>query len=1357
MPRAGRLRYPRSPERMKLAWWAALLTAFTFFGCGRIGYEQHQGADASVDARPMNVDAALDAGLDQGVDQGIDAGLDAGDGGAVIVPGVIVTPTSGLLTSETGGTDTFTVVLNVAPAADVTVALTSLTPLEATVSPAAIVFTSANWASAQTVTVTGVDDFLEDGDAPFSIGTENAVSADLAFDGLVVADVTGINRDDETAGVLVSPVSGLVTSEAGETAMFTLVLQSAPTANVAIAVASTDITEGTVPGSALTFTPLNWNVAQSVTVTGVDDEVTDGDQDFMITVGPATSLDANYDGLSGDEVSVTNTDDETAGFVVTPMSGLVTTEGGSTDTFTVVLRSSPSSDVVFAVTSTRVTEGTVSPATLTFTTATWSTPQTVSVTGVNDAVADGDQAYEAIVRVSSSADTDYAGLSDKQVQLVNVDDESAGITVSPTTGLMTTEAGGIDTFTLVLNSEPAADVTISLASDVPLEGTVLPASVTFTNANWDTPQTVTVTGVDDDVVDGSRVYHIVTSTAVSSDPNYSGNDVSDVTATNVDDDSIGATVMPTSALSTSEGGLFATFTIVLDSEPTANVVFNVSSSDATEGTVLPTSVTFTTANWDTPQTITVTGVDDSLVDGDIPYTVLTAAAMSTDMAYDAFNPSDVSVTNTDNDVATVVVMPTSGLITTEAGGTAAFTIVLGAQPVLPVTISIASSDATEGSVSHASVMFTNADWNMPQTVTVTGVDDGVVDGSVMYTVTTGAAASGEAAFNGLAVTDVSVTNTDDDTASVIVMPTSGLLTTEVGATDTFAIALSASPSDDVTISLTSSDVTEGSVSPGSVTFTSMNWNMAQTVTVTGVDDVILDGTVGYTIVTSAAVSTDGTFNGVSVADVSVNNTDNEVLGIESYIKASNTGLDDRFGFSVALSADGNTLAVGAVGEASNATGVGGLQTNNAAASAGAVYVYLRMGSVWMQQAYIKASNTATGDSFGRHVALSANGNTLVVGTEYEDSNATGVGGLQSNNAATESGAIYAFTRSGVVWTQEAYIKASNTGMTDFFAWDIGLSADGNTLAVAAKWEDSNATGIDGAQGDNSAMDAGAVYVFTRAGVVWTQQAYIKASNTGSLDYFGSGLALSSDGNTLAIGANGEASTATGIGGDQSNNGAAYTGAVYVFTRAGVVWTQQAYVKASNAGGFDSFGDSVALSSDGSIMAVGATSEDSNATGVNGDQTNSSAASSGAAYVFTRAGSTWTQEAYIKASNTNSSDQFGNQVSLSSDGTTIAVSAIYEQSNATGVGGDQSNNTLHAAGAVYVFAHSGSMWTQVAYVKATNTGADDYFGGKAVALSSDGSTLAVGSAYEDSNATGIGGDQSNNALSSAGAAYVYSVM
>ena len=385
---------------------------------------------------------------------------------------------------------------------------------------------------------------------------------------------------------------------------------------------------------------------------------------------------------------------------------------------------------------------------------------------------------------------------------------------------------------------------------------------------------------------------------------------------------------------------------------------------------------------------------------------------------------------------------------------------------------------------------------------------------------------------------------------------------------------------------------------------------------------------------------------------------------QAYLKPSNTQMGEQFGVSVALA--GDTLAVGAPGEASN-----GDPTNNNVPASGAVYVFTRTSGVWNQQAYVKASNIGQNDNFGVSVAL--DGDTLAVGAWGEAS----ANGDPNNNNALGSGAVYVFTRASDLWSQQAYVKASNIGQNDRFGWSVALAGD--TLAVGAPLEDSNAKDINtDNQADNSATDSGAVYVFTRnMAREWHQQAYVKASNTGALANFGWSVALAGD--TLAVGAQGENSlNGSQAGGGQRN------GAVYVFTRASEVWSQQAYVKASNSEPDDEFGFSVALAGD--TLAVGAHFEDGGAKGVNGKQDliggTSGRSNSGAVYVFTRSGMNWSQQAYVKASNTGSGDQFGFSVALASD--TLAVGALSESSDAKGVNGDQTNKNAQDSGAGYVY-------------------------------------------------------------------------
>ncbi len=455
---------------------------------------------------------------------------------------------------------------------------------------------------------------------------------------------------------------------------------------------------------------------------------------------------------------------------------------------------------------------------------------------------------------------------------------------------------------------------------------------------------------------------------------------------------------------------------------------------------------------------------------------------------------------------------------------------------------------------------------------------------------------------------------------------------------------------------------------------------------------------------------------------------------ETYLKASNTGAGASYGASVALS--GNTLAVGAVGESSKATGVNGDATDTTAPGAGAVYVFTRSGSTWSQQAYLKASNTLSGAHFGFSVALS--GDTLAVGSTYESSS-----GPQTDASAPASGAVYVFTRSAGAWSQQAYVKASTISAGAFFGYSVALSGD--TLAVGAIGEFGSAVGVNGNQSPSN-YGSGAAYVFTRSGTTWSQQAYVKASNTRVGANFGCSVTLF--GETLAVGALSESSNASGVDGNGDDSSASNAGAVYVFTRKGVTWSQQAYIKASNTPTQTSANFGAAVRLWGDSLAVGAPGESTGTKGIDGDQTAGKAQGAGAVYVFTRSGARWSQKAYIKASNTAAGAAFGGSVDLVGD--MLVVGSDHEGSSASGVNGSQLDAMSPGVGAVYVFERSGATWLQQAYVKASNPRTNAWFGG-AVAVSND--SLVVGSYGESSSAIGANEDQRDASFPYAGAVYV----
>ena len=539
-----------------------------------------------------------------------------------------------------------------------------------------------------------------------------------------------------------------------------------------------------------------------------------------------------------------------------------------------------------------------------------------------------------------------------------------------------------------------------------------------------------------------------------------------------------------------------------------------------------------------------------------------------------------------------------------------------------------------------------------------------------------------------------------------------------------------------------------------------------------------------------------------------------------YFKAPNASTHDYFGYAVALSADGATLAVGVPHEdgataGAFAPGDDGYRAalwNNGARSSGAAYVYPRRSSgaayvyrrsdsgAWTVEAFVKAPVAGPGDLFGLSLALSADGGALAVGASREDSTAAGAfapgdAGWQAaldSDGAPDSGAVTVYRRSATGrWTVEAFVKAPKPGPGDWFGYPLALSADGATLAVGARYEDSMAAGVfapsdlgyRAALDDNGAGDSAAAYVYRRSVAGrWALDAFVKAPKSGPGDWFGGALALSADGGALAVGALSDDSSATGAFAPSDpgyraaldSDGAPHSGAAYVYRRSGAGrWAVEAFVKAPVAGGGDRFGTAVALSADGATLAVGADGEDSSATGAFAPDdpdwqaalADDGAWRSGAAYAYRRSDAgRWTLEAYIKTLVAGAEDEFGRALALSADGATLVVGADREDSAAAGAfaPGDTDRQAAldsdgaDGSGAATVYHRSdGGAWTAGSFLKAPVPNTGDGFGW-ALALSADGGALAVSAPWENGAARPepLSGHVDSTFMTWAGAVYLY---
>jgi hypothetical protein len=377
------------------------------------------------------------------------------------------------------------------------------------------------------------------------------------------------------------------------------------------------------------------------------------------------------------------------------------------------------------------------------------------------------------------------------------------------------------------------------------------------------------------------------------------------------------------------------------------------------------------------------------------------------------------------------------------------------------------------------------------------------------------------------------------------------------------------------------------------------------------------------------------------------------------LEAPNPREGDNLGWAVALSDDGLTLAVASRFEDSAATGIGGEQdvTDNEALDSGAVYIYVREDGDWVLQEYIKASNTETEDLFGWQLAPSGDGNTLAVTGVLEESSSDDI----DNNDLDRAGAVYTYTRTDGVWAAQDFLKPSDVDAHDLFGFSLALSADGQVLAIGAL-EEGSPPPIEELDGrfrvcnPISEPDAGAVYIFQRDVDVWAETAKLTASNANKGDCFGLSVALNADGSRLAVGAPLEDSDSTGVNGGENSNSQPNSGAAYVFERSGMNWAQTDYFKASNTGTPDLFGTSVALSSGGKVLVVGAIGESSASFEINGSEEFNTAPGTGAAYAFKLKNSKWKQVAFIKASQPQAAANFGWKIVTAQNGSRVAVSA-----------------------------------------------------------------------------------------------------
>lgn len=890
-------------------------------------------------------------------------------------PSIAASPILGLSTNESGQTARISIVLSTQPGADVIIpSFSSDLTSECTVS-GSLTFTSKNWDTPQTVTVVGVNDFLLDGPQNCLITSANSTSIDQVYMNKTMPVVTVVNVDNDTPGLTYIPITSASTTEGGGQAQFSVVMNTIPTGTVTISgITTSDTTEGTVSPTNLAFTASDWNIPQVMTLTGQDDFMNDGDISYMVIFPNSIAtdpLDSAYDNLAiSSHGSFTNLDNDSRGFTIsalapTPsLSPLSVTEGGVSQAFQVSLTSVPCdtpstpntctpASITINLTNNNPTEYTISPSSLTFTPGNWNVNQTVTVTAVDDFIDNANSNYTLVLNPIVST-TDYSGLDPSDIAIEVLNNDIAGFTINPAGGVTVNEndPGGVGleaTITVVLNSEPTGTVTLGpVISDGTTEVTVAPtlgggnASITnrtlvftpttgqaITNSDsdldgspdtstggWNVPQTIRVRAVVDGTFDGTQVKNIKFTARSTTDVKYANSTLTptpDVPATNIDSGFPNILLQSISAVSFNEDGTSTiTAQVVLATLPTSPVtIANIVSSDTSEGVVLPngggapitnrtlvfttatnsapTGTNTTTGGWNMPQTIIIRSVADNFDDGNIVFKITFQGATG-GTTYDGLLPTssntayngatgELSFTNLDNDTRGFTITAANPVTVTEGGGNSTFTVRLNSDPCntpatpdtcasTGITLNLTNNNTTQYTISPSTLTFSSGTWNIAQTITVTPINDSIDESTNMDFILSLDAIISSSDYGGLDPTDVNIRVVDNDTRAINLTLATGYstVTSNAGGYTEYNMSLGSSPfaGNTVTVTLTvpTASPQEGKIlavdnttqlDTRSFTFTSANWNTIQTFRVRGITGSGL-GNTNFTL-TATAVET----------------------------------------------------------------------------------------------------------------------------------------------------------------------------------------------------------------------------------------------------------------------------------------------------------------------------------------------------------------------------------------------------------------------------------------------------------------------------------------------------------------------
>ncbi len=690
----------------------------------------------------------------------------------------------------------------------------------------------------------------------------------------------------------------------------------------------------TNPGSGYTSAPIVTIAAPAarITATGVAKMTADGKLDSIVITNPglgytstpsvtitapqippvvinamSQSSGTNYNGTTAPVLPVTVIDNDDSRIVIAESGGsTVVNENGTTDSYTIALGRRPDAGTTSTVTLVPSSTGIqVSPAgPFTFTDANWNTPVTITVTTTNDATAEP-SGTATITHNITSTDPTYNRVN-SPVVVVTVDDNDPALAVTQSNIFTQVKEGGTagsggtpnvgDTFTVGMNGRnPATGTTVTVTLVPNGQITVSPATLSFSSTDT-TTKTVTVTAVNDTDVESTVHSGVIGFNVASTDSYFNGAFVPPVTVHVTDNDSVGVSIVEGGGTTQTTEGSSTTdsFTVVLTQAPTANVVLDFNggsqsrlSTTSTVGAATTASLTFTSANWNTAQTLWTLPVDDTAAELRHLAPISVSVNASSAPEYAGLTLSSIThiITDNENNTAANVVRITesSGFTSvTESTTSDTFTVVLSQQPTSNVTVTFTGD--SQVSVTPSTLTFIpgttgSGTFNVAQTVTVRAIDDAVIEPAILHWGTvTATVASADTFFDGKAVTAVNSTVYDNDGSRVSVIQSGGsTLTNENGVTDTYTLALSHAPTSDVVITATAN--AQLSLSQSTLTFTPADW-APKTVTITAVDDAAIEAVTHNGLITHSVISADPLYHNASVATLTVPVWDNDVASVD---------------------------------------------------------------------------------------------------------------------------------------------------------------------------------------------------------------------------------------------------------------------------------------------------------------------------------------------------------------------------------------------------------------------------------------------------------------------------------------------